>query len=311
MVAFDRKDLDAAHAELDRRFEAGEGAEVATRIAARELSVSLVANSRSRQPSARRRAGAPATGTVSLTRWSRASASTTAESLSHVVLDLDAYVLFARALGDMASASIHVDYLATRGESSVSGGNSPTVAEGDVGPSDLEYLYVVEADEHGRTVSAGGVRQQRSGLRLCRAGSALRSSRRCRRRERAPPCAGRNRARVVRTDREEESRDGLDGTRLGGHRRSDFRSHRDDGRSGSLAIRSGARVGGSPADRGPLGRGRSLHGIVARATRFRGASRRPRDRRYSGRPRRDCASVVGGRSAGRRLRGRDARRDSR
>ncbi len=73
-------------------------------------------------------------------------------SLSHLVLDADAYVLFARALGDMASARIHVEYLATRGEYLCLTRHLFAVAEGDVGPSDLEYSYVVEADDHGRVV---------------------------------------------------------------------------------------------------------------------------------------------------------------
>ena len=74
-------------------------------------------------------------------------------SLSQVVMDVDAYVRFVRALGDMASARLHIDYLATRGSRLCLAVIHPTVAEGDVGPSDLEYLYVIEADEHERTVS--------------------------------------------------------------------------------------------------------------------------------------------------------------
>ena len=71
--------------------------------------------------------------------------------LSQVVMDVDAYVRFVRALGDMASATLHVDYIAARGERLCLAVIHPTVAEGDVGPSDLEYLYLIEADEHERT----------------------------------------------------------------------------------------------------------------------------------------------------------------
>ena len=73
-------------------------------------------------------------------------------SFSHVVLDVDAYVLFARALGDMASARLHIEYLATRGDRLCLTRHRFAVAAGDVGPSDLEYSYVVEADDDGRVV---------------------------------------------------------------------------------------------------------------------------------------------------------------
>ncbi len=153
IVAFDRKDLDAAHAELDRRFEAGGGAEVATRIAARELSVSLVAN-------LAHQATERAAACWRVRDWNGFAHVMVAgfrfddrRSLSHRVLDLDAYVVFARALGDMASASIHVDCLATRGEHLCLTRHRFAVAEGDVGPSELEYLYVVEGDDHGRIVA--------------------------------------------------------------------------------------------------------------------------------------------------------------
>jgi len=75
-------------------------------------------------------------------------------SMSQVVLDREGYVVFARQLGDMASARQDSTGLATRGERLSLGRVHLTLADGDVGPSELEYLYLWEIDEHGLWVEA-------------------------------------------------------------------------------------------------------------------------------------------------------------
>src|SRR5262249_39454651 len=73
--------------------------------------------------------------------------------ISQTVLDRAGYVAFTRQFADMASARIDGEYLATRGECLFLRTIRAEVADGDVGPSELEYLYLVETDEHGTWVA--------------------------------------------------------------------------------------------------------------------------------------------------------------
>jgi hypothetical protein len=135
LVAFDSKDLDAAYTELDRRFEAV--ANLAQRAFDRAAACWR----------ARDWEGFANTMAAHLRFEDR-------RSLSLVVLDKDGFVMFSREFGDMPSARLEVDHLATRGEYLCLVAVHLSVAGGDVGPSDLEYLYVYEVDAQGRSVSA-------------------------------------------------------------------------------------------------------------------------------------------------------------
>jgi len=72
-----------------------------------------------------------------------------------VQLDLDrhGYVEFIRQLGDMRSVRIEGEMLATRGERLALGRLQVEVAGGDVGPSEVEFLDVIEANDRGETVA--------------------------------------------------------------------------------------------------------------------------------------------------------------
>ncbi len=73
--------------------------------------------------------------------------------MARLELDRHGYVQFIRQLGDMSSVRIAGEILATRGERLALGRLQVDVAGGDVGPSEVEFLDVVETNERGETVA--------------------------------------------------------------------------------------------------------------------------------------------------------------
>ena len=74
-------------------------------------------------------------------------------SMAQLELDRVGYVEFIRQLGDMGSVRIEGEVLATRGDRLALGRVRVEVAGGDVGPSEVEFLDVAEANERGETVA--------------------------------------------------------------------------------------------------------------------------------------------------------------
>ncbi len=73
--------------------------------------------------------------------------------MAHLELDRGGYVEFIRQLGDMGSVRFEGEMLATRGDRLALGRARVEVAGGDVGPSEVEFLDVVETDERGEPVA--------------------------------------------------------------------------------------------------------------------------------------------------------------
>jgi hypothetical protein len=67
-------------------------------------------------------------------------------------LDRDRFIEFTRQLGDMSSAHLESEMLATRGDRLVLLRFHVEVADAEVGPSELEYLNLIEVDERGDAV---------------------------------------------------------------------------------------------------------------------------------------------------------------
>jgi hypothetical protein len=72
------------------------------------------------------------------------------QGASQIELDRHQYLEFTRQLADMSSARIDVRTIATRGDRLLLSRTRLMVADGDVGPSELDYLNVVETDPQGR-----------------------------------------------------------------------------------------------------------------------------------------------------------------
>ncbi|HEY2388778.1 MAG TPA: nuclear transport factor 2 family protein [Candidatus Binatia bacterium] len=73
--------------------------------------------------------------------------------MAHLELDRGGYVEFIRQLGDMGSVRFDGEILATRGNRLALGRARVEVAGGDVGPSEVAFLDVVETDERGEPVA--------------------------------------------------------------------------------------------------------------------------------------------------------------
>lgn len=73
--------------------------------------------------------------------------------MAQLELDRAGYVEFIRQLGDMGSVHSDAEVLATRGDRLALGRMCVEVAEGDVGPSEVEFLDVIETNERGETVA--------------------------------------------------------------------------------------------------------------------------------------------------------------
>jgi len=73
--------------------------------------------------------------------------------MAQLELDRVGYVEFIRQLGDMRSVRIDGGVLATRGHRLALGRARVEVAGGDVGPSEVEFLDVIEANERGETLA--------------------------------------------------------------------------------------------------------------------------------------------------------------
>src|SRR5262249_7316193 len=69
--------------------------------------------------------------------------------MAQLELDRHGYVEFIRQLGDMGSIRIDAEGIATRGDRLALGRVRVEVAGGDVGPSDVEFLDLVEIGERG------------------------------------------------------------------------------------------------------------------------------------------------------------------
>ena len=73
--------------------------------------------------------------------------------MAQLELDRHGYVEFIRQLGDMRSVRIEGEMLATRGDRLALGRLQVEVAGGDVGPSEVEFVDVIETNDRGETVA--------------------------------------------------------------------------------------------------------------------------------------------------------------
>jgi hypothetical protein len=73
--------------------------------------------------------------------------------MAQLELDRDRFVAFTRELGDMRSAQLETKVLATRGDRLGLWRTRLIVADGAIGPSEIEFLDLAEVDAHGHGVA--------------------------------------------------------------------------------------------------------------------------------------------------------------
>lgn len=75
------------------------------------------------------------------------------QSTSHLELARDEYLQFVREIGNFGSRELRTELVGTRGERLALNKLQLLVADGDVGPSEMKYLNLIEVDDHGRLLA--------------------------------------------------------------------------------------------------------------------------------------------------------------